>query len=67
MGDYILEVENIRIFRELNCPSLELLNSLSAINAEQTDDIGDIFVKIDLAIEESIKKYKKTNGIKKFI
>jgi len=65
MGDYGLEAENIRIFTELNCPSLELLNSLTNINSDPNDDRGDIFVTIDFAIEEFIKKYKKTKWNKK--
>ena len=65
MGDYGLEAENIRIFTELNFPSLELLNSLSSINAEKNEDRGDIFITIDFAIEEFIKKYKKLKWGKK--
>jgi ATP-dependent DNA helicase 2 subunit 2 len=65
MGDYGLEAENIRIFTELNIPSLELLNSLMTITADPTDDRGDIFVTIDFAIEEFVKKYKKTKWNKK--
>lgn len=65
MGDYGLEAENIRILTELNPPSLELLNNLSTIKAEQNDDKGDIFITIDFAIEEFIKKYKKLKWGKK--
>ena len=65
MGREGEEAENINIFSELDFPSVDLINQLNSIEAEDNDNNGDIFLSIDFAIDEFIAKYKKLKWVKK--
>ena len=65
MGGDGEEAENINIYSELDFPSIDLLNQLNSIVAENNEDNGDIFLSIDFAIDEFIAKYKKLKWEKK--
>ena len=65
MGKEGEEAENINIYSELDFPSINLLNQLSGIEAEDDEDNGDIFLTLDFAIDEFIAKYKKLKWVKK--
>ena len=65
MGGEGEEAENINIYSELDFPSIDLLNQLNSIVAENNEDNGDIFLSIDFAIDEFIAKYKKLKWEKK--
>ena len=65
MGREGEEAENINIYSELDFPSINLLNQLSGIEAEDDEDNGDIFLTLDFAIDEFIAKYKKLKWVKK--
>ena len=65
MGREGEEAENLNIYSELDFPSIDLLNRLNAIEAEDDEDNGDIFLSIDFAIDEFIAKYKKLKWAKK--
>ena len=65
MGREGEEAENINIYSELDFPSIDLLEQLNSIEAEDGEDNGDIFLSIDFAIDEFIAKYKKLKWAKK--
>ena len=65
MGREGEEAENINIYSELDFPSINLLNQLNGIEAEDEEDNGDIFLTLDFAIDEFIAKYKKLKWGKK--
>ena len=59
------EAENLNIYSELDFPSIELIDQLNSIEAEDEEDNGDIFLSLDFAIDEFIAKYKKLKWAKK--
>ena len=65
MGKEGEEAENINVYSELDFPTKELLNQLNAIEPENDEDNGDIFLTLDFAIDEFIAKYKKLKWAKK--
>ena len=65
MGKEGEQAENLNIHSELDFPSIDLLNILNTIEAEDSEDNGDIFLSIDFAIDEFIAKYKKLKWNKK--
>ena len=65
MGREGEEAENINIYSQLDTPSKDLINQLNAIEPENDEDNGDIFLTLDFAIDEFIAKYKKLKWAKK--
>ena len=59
------EAENVNIHTELDFPSIELLDRLNTIEAEDEEDKGDIFFTLDFAIDEFVAKYGKKKWEKK--
>ena len=59
------EREGIHIFKELDFPSINLLNELNDITVSDNNQDCDIFDSIDVAIDTFIDTYKKLKWAKK--